>query len=279
MRSQRRCGRKGVDAGRDDGGCTGICANSSISSTSSRGCGGSRAPIRASRSAASPRSPPGGRIARRCCSTPSRASRAAFASSPTPPPTAARRAGARHRSGAAAARHAQGLDGEAQDAAPASAGVGPGAAFLQNTMTGAEVDLAKFPAPVWHRHDGGPFIGSGSIVDHARSRRRLDQRLDLSRPGPRPEQRDGAVRPCRPARRHHRQEILGPGQAVPARGRQRRGSGPVHRRFRISSSGPIGIRVRRRHQGRADRDPSGTADRAADSRAYRDRVRRPSCCR
>jgi 4-hydroxy-3-polyprenylbenzoate decarboxylase len=39
-----------------------------------------------------------------------------------------------------------------------------GAAFLANTMTGAQVDLAKYPAPVWHRHDGGPFIGSGSIV-------------------------------------------------------------------------------------------------------------------
>jgi 4-hydroxy-3-polyprenylbenzoate decarboxylase len=38
------------------------------------------------------------------------------------------------------------------------------AAFLANTMTGADVDLAKYPAPVWHRHDGGPFIGSGSIV-------------------------------------------------------------------------------------------------------------------
>jgi UbiD family decarboxylase len=38
------------------------------------------------------------------------------------------------------------------------------AAFLQNTMNGADVDLGKFPAPVWHRHDGGPFIGSGSIV-------------------------------------------------------------------------------------------------------------------
>ena len=31
-------------------------------------------------------------------------------------------------------------------------------------MTGADVDLARFPAPVWHRHDGGPYIGSGSIV-------------------------------------------------------------------------------------------------------------------
>jgi UbiD family decarboxylase len=38
------------------------------------------------------------------------------------------------------------------------------AAFLQNTMNGDTVDLAKFPAPVWHHHDGGPFIGSGSIV-------------------------------------------------------------------------------------------------------------------
>jgi 4-hydroxy-3-polyprenylbenzoate decarboxylase len=38
------------------------------------------------------------------------------------------------------------------------------AAFLANRATGADVDLAKFPAPVWHRGDGGPFIGSGSIV-------------------------------------------------------------------------------------------------------------------
>lgn len=26
------------------------------------------------------------------------------------------------------------------------------------------VDLSRFPAPVWHRDDGGPYIGSGSIV-------------------------------------------------------------------------------------------------------------------
>jgi len=38
------------------------------------------------------------------------------------------------------------------------------AAFLDNSITGAEVDIAKFPAPVWHRQDGGPFIGSGSLV-------------------------------------------------------------------------------------------------------------------
>src|SRR5262249_8676407 len=38
------------------------------------------------------------------------------------------------------------------------------AAFLQHTIKGNDVDLARFPAPIWHRHDGGPFIGSGSHV-------------------------------------------------------------------------------------------------------------------
>jgi UbiD family decarboxylase len=38
------------------------------------------------------------------------------------------------------------------------------ASFLQNALTGDAVDLAQFPAPIWHRGDGGPFIGAGSIV-------------------------------------------------------------------------------------------------------------------
>ncbi|MGB6537704.1 MAG: UbiD family decarboxylase [Xanthobacteraceae bacterium] len=38
------------------------------------------------------------------------------------------------------------------------------AAFLENSVAGSDVDLGRFPAPVWHRHDGGPFIGSGSLV-------------------------------------------------------------------------------------------------------------------
>jgi len=38
------------------------------------------------------------------------------------------------------------------------------APFLKNSTRGKEVDLAKLPAPYWHRKDGGPFIGSGSIV-------------------------------------------------------------------------------------------------------------------
>lgn len=38
------------------------------------------------------------------------------------------------------------------------------AAFLENSYEGQDVDLAHFPAPHWHRHDGGPYIGSGSLV-------------------------------------------------------------------------------------------------------------------
>jgi 4-hydroxy-3-polyprenylbenzoate decarboxylase len=38
------------------------------------------------------------------------------------------------------------------------------AAFLENRDTGAGVDLNKFPAPQWHKKDGGRFIGSGSLV-------------------------------------------------------------------------------------------------------------------
>jgi UbiD family decarboxylase len=39
-----------------------------------------------------------------------------------------------------------------------------GAAFLDNTLIGSNADITRFPAPTWHRHDGGPFIGSGSLV-------------------------------------------------------------------------------------------------------------------
>ncbi len=36
--------------------------------------------------------------------------------------------------------------------------------FVENSTYGDNVDLAKLPSPVWHRDDGGPYIGSGSIV-------------------------------------------------------------------------------------------------------------------
>jgi 4-hydroxy-3-polyprenylbenzoate decarboxylase len=38
------------------------------------------------------------------------------------------------------------------------------APFLKNVVRDVDVDLDKLPAPYWHRQDGGPFIGSGSLV-------------------------------------------------------------------------------------------------------------------
>jgi 4-hydroxy-3-polyprenylbenzoate decarboxylase len=38
------------------------------------------------------------------------------------------------------------------------------AAFLENTAAGEDVDLNAFPVPLWHRGDGGPYIGSASLV-------------------------------------------------------------------------------------------------------------------
>jgi UbiD family decarboxylase len=37
-------------------------------------------------------------------------------------------------------------------------------AVLENSMRGPEVDLRRFPQPVWHEGDGGPYIGTGCMV-------------------------------------------------------------------------------------------------------------------
>jgi 4-hydroxy-3-polyprenylbenzoate decarboxylase len=39
-----------------------------------------------------------------------------------------------------------------------------GGAVLENVQTGADVDLMKFPVPIWHELDGGPYIGTGLAV-------------------------------------------------------------------------------------------------------------------
>jgi len=38
------------------------------------------------------------------------------------------------------------------------------APFFENSFEGDDVDLGKFPVPTWHQKDGGPYIGSGSLV-------------------------------------------------------------------------------------------------------------------
>jgi UbiD family decarboxylase len=42
--------------------------------------------------------------------------------------------------------------------------VAAAAPFLENSLRGDAVDLARFPTPVWHSEDGGAYIGSGSLV-------------------------------------------------------------------------------------------------------------------
>jgi UbiD family decarboxylase len=51
-----------------------------------------------------------------------------------------------------------------QTLAPQKPLVVSSAPFLAHSTRGKNVDLRKLPAPYWHRKDGGPFIGSGSIV-------------------------------------------------------------------------------------------------------------------
>lgn len=35
---------------------------------------------------------------------------------------------------------------------------------LENTLRGSDIDLTAFPAPKWHEHDGGKYIGTGDVV-------------------------------------------------------------------------------------------------------------------
>jgi 4-hydroxy-3-polyprenylbenzoate decarboxylase len=40
----------------------------------------------------------------------------------------------------------------------------PTGLLMQNVMRGADVNLQKIPAPKWHEHDGGDYIGTGCMV-------------------------------------------------------------------------------------------------------------------
>ena len=39
-----------------------------------------------------------------------------------------------------------------------------GGPIFENVVDGREVDLTRFPAPLWHEHDGGRYIGTGVAV-------------------------------------------------------------------------------------------------------------------
>jgi 4-hydroxy-3-polyprenylbenzoate decarboxylase len=45
--------------------------------------------------------------------------------------------------------------------APKAVNGGP---LLENVMEGKDINIEKIPTPVWHEHDGGPFIGTACMV-------------------------------------------------------------------------------------------------------------------
>ncbi len=187
---------------------------------------------------------------------------------------AARGAGARHRPLAQPARRAEGLDGQAPDARAAKASHGRRRA-VPGKLHARPKARSRQAAGALLAQEGRRAVHRLRLDrDHARSGRRLDQRLDLSRAGARPQSRDDPVRPPRPPRRGDRPEILEPPQALPGRGGQRPGSGAVHRRLRIPAGRPVGVRLCRRDQGRADRGDRRPAQRPAAAGAGRDHPRR-----
>jgi UbiD family decarboxylase len=50
---------------------------------------------------------------------------------------------------------------EARSFDPVEVNGGP---LIENVLEGRAVDLTKIPTPVWHEHDGGPFIGTACLV-------------------------------------------------------------------------------------------------------------------
>ena len=106
---------------------------------------------------------------------------------------------------------------------------------------GADVDLRQFPAPVWHRQDGGAYIGSGSLVVmrdpdsgwinaaiyrvQVHGTNRVTVQFDHAG-------RHGAIIA-------HKYWDRGP--ALPGRGGGRRGPGAVRRGLRVSAGRRVGV--------------------------------------
>ena len=39
-----------------------------------------------------------------------------------------------------------------------------GGPLLENVFEGKDINIQKIPTPIWHEHDGGPYIGTGCMV-------------------------------------------------------------------------------------------------------------------
>ena len=144
----------------------------------------STAPTGTWRSARSPRSSPS-RTGRRCCSTRSRATEGLS-------PSLQRLRGQKRT--AMTLGLPRELPGVAllnawrkrlHDFKPVPPKTGTRGPLMENSVEGDDVDLGRFPTPLWHEKDGGRYIGTGDARHHPRSRDRRGQsrHLPLHDPG------------------------------------------------------------------------------------------------
>jgi len=105
----------------------------------------------------------------------------------------------------------------------------PTGLVLENVARGDDVNLLKIPAPKWHEHDGGHYIGTGDMVIMRHPDTGLDQLRRLSGAGARQAPRDRDVLKGQ-ARRHDHAALSGARAEVSDRGGVRHASGAVHDR-------------------------------------------------
>ena len=101
------------------------------------------------------------------------------------------------------------------------------APFLDNVLSGADVDLERFPAPVWHPGRRWPLPRHRLSHSPARPGHRRGQRRHLSRPAD-GTRRDGGVQQPRPSRPRDPGQVRPSRRALPGGLRRRGGPVPVH---------------------------------------------------
>ena len=99
-----------------------------------------------------------------------------------------------------------------------------GGPLLENVFEGKNVNIEKIPTPVWHEHDGGPYIGTGCMVVMKDPDYGLAQLRLLPRSKPRAGYRVGDD-VAGQARAHHHGQISRPRSALSGRRRRRHASG------------------------------------------------------
>ena len=130
--------------------------------------------------------------------------------------------------------------------------------LLENVYRGDDINLTKIPAPKWHEHDGGYYIGTGGMVimrdpdtgwiNYGAYRVQVHDE----------QRRLGDVLEGQ-ARRHHHAPLPRARRALPDRGGVRHASGAVHGRRARNSLRQERIRRRRRPARRAGRGDPGPA--------------------